>query len=317
MNNDMNQYNNVNNTDNTDNNVSDMNNNLNNYENNGNFENHVNGGRVKKSKGNPLIVLLILIILVLVGYIVYDKAILNSKVDNNTQSENKNSNTSNNDNSNNKVETKKELDSVTKKELLSLIGLTENGLNRMEKSRVIEDGLDSSSEWVDSTSAKNSVFWVFTNFENGTYTSNDLSEIAKKLLITKSVLSEGKLVEVSAGEDENHPCYAGAGFCYGVSDELYKNIATRYGFNKNPLSLFSGKYDNKYYLIEFSPSVLNPYKIVDKLAFETESDKVKVIYDVKLTPYSMSYEGNKETNQTITFIFDQNKNLESFKVVNK
>lgn len=74
---------------------------------------------VKGKKSNLVVILLVLIILCLVGYIVYDKAILNSKVENNTQSESKNSNSSNNDksvnnnsngnNSNNNVKVEKEI----------------------------------------------------------------------------------------------------------------------------------------------------------------------------------------------------------------
>ncbi len=250
---------------------------------------------INKKKNIILILVLILILFGLCGYIIYDKFVNNSKIDNISN------------------EVKKEendvIDEEVKKELLSLIGLTENGFERVVD---LDGQLDKSYEWVEIIPSK--VGYYFIGLEEGEYTGNDLSIFSKVNLINVSPITKDRILRI----DDDYCEGIGAGYCKVITLDTYKEIAKRYGFNEDPLTVFEFAYQDKYYIV--NPYVgykFHPDIIEDKLSYDVKNNEYYIIYDIKTTPQERNGIISKKINQTITFVFDKNLNLSRFKVVNK
>ena len=253
---------------------------------------------VKKKNNVVLIILLILIILGLCGYIAYDKLFEKKDAVNNGEV---------NNNVNSNIEKKDTLvfDEATKKELLELMGLTENGLERYSKEDVQSWGFDTNYEYADF--AYYGIAANFIKLQQGEYDPKDLDIELKKIIIWRSPLTKGKTVDIDSKENEYHPCYAGSGHCDGITIDTYKAVAKRYGFSDNPLAVFDDEYDG-YYLLNFGGSVINPYRIEDKLSYDVKNNEYYIVYEVRLTGIGSTAD-EKDYYKAVTFVFNSDKNL--------
>ena len=266
----------------------------------------------KKKTHKIFVLVLILIIIALVGYIGYDKLYANKVV-------NEDNNSSVNNNKIKPIEdkSKKEFIDSDKNEVLSIIGLTENGYKRMDEDSCLEFGIDTECinySWLDVASK-------FIGLDEGLTYAKDINIDLKKEIIYTSPLSTDYFETVEAYENESHYCHAGAGYCKALSQDNYAKVARRYGFNVNGKTIFSEReIDNGLYLFNYGGTIINPARISDSITINARNDEVEVKYDVKIEFISNAF-GAKNINKRIVYSFKLDNNNEydlyQIRVVNK
>ena len=199
--------------------------------------------------------------------------------------------------------------------MLEIIGLTENGVERISKDKLKDYGL-SNGEYYDASGFA----MIFLRQEAGTFLTSELSIDDKKEIIQRSKLS--KLGDLE-GEKDGDYCYAGSGHCDTITEENYKKVAKKYGFSLNPKTVFdsiSQDYKTKVYLMVQSAYITILNKVYDSLEFDAKDDEAYIIYDFTFDPVSSDV-NSKRMSKKITFIFKQDEdkkyNLYKMNVVNK
>ena len=267
------------------------------------------------NKKNNIIIILVLILIIfgLCGYIIYDKFVSNSKIDNLEQMDN----ISNEE----KKEENDVIDEDVKKELLSLIGLTENGLERTYDEYC--ENLGNNEKCVDFNHIGNAS--IFINLGNGVINPNDIDDNLKKEIIFTTTVSEFQdYMDKVSSESDDHYCAVGATFCYGLTQNNFAKIAKRYGFSQNGMDLFDNQeIDQGYYLYRPHAYAIDPNKVTDKLMFELNDDNsIDIIYNIKadLSEINNKFYNKQDYEKEIIYTFKINNNeydLFQIKVVNK
>ena len=95
----------------------------------------------------------------------------------------------------------KEIDSDIKNELLGLIGLTENGMEKVTRDEIVNMDLDSSYKWMSFFPVR--VIHYFIDLDDGYYTVNDLRSDSIRKIIEYSPASEDYLIELKKKNDDD------------------------------------------------------------------------------------------------------------------
>lgn len=254
----------------------------------------------KKSKGPIIVIILLLIIIAGLGTFIYLKkdVLFNNNINTNNTNTN---NTSNNENSKEtKDDTKKEITDNVKKELLKIVGLTENGYKRLDEETIRELEL-TGKDYADLSHYN--VGKVFIFLDEGNYNSNDLPTDVKKDIIKIVGFSEGLMKWIN--EDT---------FSAAISQDNYKKIAKKYGFSEDGKTIFSNnEFENGYFLYMADGIIFVPYKIDDSVTFDSSENDIKLIYNVKLSDIDdKNPDPDKNLNKKITFSFKQNTDNEYY-----
>ncbi|MBO4245217.1 MAG: hypothetical protein J5892_00545 [Bacilli bacterium] len=178
-----------------------------------------------------------------------------------------------------------------KKELLDIIGLTENGINKE-----------------DSAGHKTTDYYSFQYVmrrlnKTGTFKIDDLPvDTIEEIILTYAL--DKTLVGQVLGEDYAN-CEAGAGWCTSVAFDDYAKIAKVLNIKTNPKTIFGDRVYNNNYLFTYGGSVAFDLEVTDKVSLKEESDNVKVIYDIKATYQGVNGDGSKSAtiNRTYTYTF--------------
>ena len=271
--------------------------------------------KTRKSKGPIfIIILMFLIILGLVGYILYDKGII-FKSNTETKEEVKD-NTSNKpeekkDNEVSKQDQKKELSNETKKQLLNIIGLTENGYPRA----TVEDY--SNREIVDMGGYD--LTGIFVNLSGEVIIKNKDYSFLQQLI--KYYASNNGMIKEYLITDEKElskiNALSGASFRNGISKENYKKIAKLYNLPENGDEIFK-KVDNEigiykdYYVLYPDSFISEFYDVKDSLSYDINENDIIINYNVKLDEVNEAIKnlGKKESelghiNKSIKYTFKQ------------
>ena len=280
----------------------------------------------KKKTSNVVVVILVLIIVGLLGYIGYDKLYASNKVNTNINNSgnvnneptNNSGNVNNEPTNNSGSETKKELDSATKKELLSLIGLTENGLEKMTEEDVKGDELPSGNY---AYCFGNNLSATFFRIKKGTYEINNLDMDTKKNIVRWGAHALGLMDNIMIPEDEEVTCTAGSS-CDGITESNFNKVIKRYNITGNVKDYFN-EYDwqkrGDHYVYLMSGYISVPCSITDNLTFEEHDNSVDVIYDIKQDEVNDSngYHLNKKITYSFRANADGNYSLYQVKVEEK
>lgn len=283
-----------------------------------NNENVIGVVEDKKKTSKIFVLVLTLIIIALVGYIGYDKLYANKNVNTNNDNINTNSGNVNNEVENSDVEVKKELDEKTKKEILTLIGLTENGLERMKDEDIIADGLPSGDY---AYCYGNNLSSTFFGINAGTYKIDQLDIDIKKNIVRYGAQTLGLMDKFVIPEGEDVTCTAGS-YCDAITEDNFNKVIKKYTISGNIKDYFDEyewqKKDN-YYLYMMSGYISIPCTISDSISYEVYDNKIEVIYDIKQEEVedSMGYKLNKKITYTFRATNDSSYSLSQVKVEEK
>ena len=242
---------------------------------------------------------------------------INSIIHSNNNNNNQEQNNQQNENNQNNVVENKELSEATKKELLSLVGLTEKGIKRTT---------DNVSEFDWEAAAGNpeavNLYWLALDFifltidDKGAESNKEIQinqlpvDIIKDIIRAASTgfVSERKN-EFSVPDDEYDCSSEGSGLCEGLSFENYKKTAKKYNLNENGNSYFTKReIYNGYYLFDELGGIDDFAKITDSYSFERQNDNTILTYNIKLDfpndEIGTSYD-RTNFNKKFTYIFKQ------------
>ncbi len=260
-----------------------------------------NNSNNNKSKGLlVLVILLVIALLGTIGYILYDKGVFSNKNNNEVKQEE----------SNNKNEEKKKISDSTKKELLNIIGLTEEGYPRTTEesfsNRDVVDmsGYDLAGVFVNLSGEviiKNKDYF-YLQWLIKTYAHNN------NMVIEYLITDEKELLKLNV--------VGGPSFRNGLSKENYKKIAKLYNLPENGDEIFKKTNENEigiykdYYVLYPDSFIGEFYNIKDNLSYDSNENEIIINYNVKLDEINDDYKDKKESelehiNKSIKYTFKQ------------
>lgn len=230
----------------------------------------------KKSKAKIIIIVLVVILILGVGgyfgYKYYESMRLNN-----------NSNSNNNET--------KEIDADTKKKILNIIGLTENGISER-----------------DSFNPYSLQLFLASLSDNKELILDNISNESKKRLVYLYAV-ENKLLKTINGSEYEY-CYAGSDECQAITSEDYAAITKKYGITTLGNELYSREEQYKnYYLYKDGGTVAPPGTIKDSYEIVKDNNDiiVKYNYSFKLDGEPDKYYGDTEIKAIYTFKQDNNE----------
>ena len=271
-----------------------------------------------EKKKNIVLVLLFIIIGVMACFgIKMSKEIVEIKqnINENNTEQNKNYTDSNKNDNNQQNE---EISLTTKKELLNMVGLTENGYKRNNNFSMLDDDMLKEVDKDNSVS----LYWLdlaailITMDDHGLELNKETninmlsSSLIKEIInATPSKYVSERKEEFDVPDDEYDCSSEGSGLCEGISFDEYKKIAKKYNLNEDGSKYFSNKeIYNGYYLFHESGGIDDLAKISDSYDFEKKDDSIILTYNIKLEFYNKN-EGRdydrKNFNKKITYTFKQ------------
>ena len=202
------------------------------------------------------------------------------------------------DGNQNQANNTNEIDADTKKKVLNIIGLTEDGISERERFNPysLQLFLASLSDRLASSSDNHDVI------------INDIDGDSTKRLIYLYAL-ENKMIKSINGSKYDY-CYEGSDECQAIITDDYEVIAKKYGITTPAYKLFSKteQYGN-YYLYKDGGTVAPPGTVKDSYEIEKDNNDiiVKYNYSFKLDGEPDKYYGDTEIKATYTFKQDNNE----------
>ena len=187
-----------------------------------------------------------------------------------------------------------------KKQILNMIGLTENGYERLGIDDIQALNL-TGTDYIDFSSFNKATYFI--EMSAGSHTVNDFEKYDFENFFSIAIdANEEQLKTFKSDGSASHPCKSATGYCSGISEELYEEFAKKYNINevgKAKLVKYNG-----YYLVSSFGTLLNPAKITDSVSFSSDKENILVTYQIEKTPIDIvQEENNPSINKTIVFNF--------------
>ena len=228
----------------------------------------------KKQTITIIVLLLIVIVLLMVVIFKQDhesqsKTIINEVTDNSSE----------------------KLSDNNKKEILSLFGLTLNGLPKIE--------FDNTTNKYVSLDYSN----IFTNFikleTNKDIFPDEIPQDIKENILTLYALKNNYTKQMKTTTSKLCESKTASDNCEYILEEDYNELKNKYSFSKEILTQ-EDKQDDKY-ILSTHGSIITPGQAEEKITFENLSNQINLIYELKFTSYD---ENNiKSFNKKFTFKF--------------
>ena len=186
------------------------------------------------------------------------------------------------------------LSNETKEKILSLFGLTLDGLPKID----FESG-DKNSKYVSLDSTN--IFSYFNQLEtNKTIHLEDASKEIKQKIIEKYALKNNLTKEISVYESKVCENKTASERCYTITDETYQKIKRLYNLSNDVYT--SSDKEKDYYVFDNSGSIIMPGAAKENISFEVNGATITLIYNLDFK--SLDETNVKSFNKEFRFNFE-------------